>query len=84
MCGSLSDYGASDASMSLREVLTRTGGSPLSAEAGSKYRIGTGKLMHMMKWTRNDVLNRVRGLSRFMADPTSLHLKRMHQVMDYI
>jgi hypothetical protein len=53
-------------------------------EAGSKYRSRTGKLMHMMKRTGNDVLNRVRELSRFMADPTSHHLKRMYRVMNYI
>jgi hypothetical protein len=40
--------------------------------------------MHMMKLTRNDVLNRVRELSRFMADPTSHHLKRMFRVINYI
>jgi hypothetical protein len=53
-------------------------------EAGSKYRSGTGKLMHMMKWTHNDVLNCVREWSRFLAAPTSHHIKRMYRVMNYI
>jgi hypothetical protein len=66
------------------EVLTRIAGEPLDAKQSSKYRSGTGKLMHMMKWTRHEILNRVRELSRFMAAPTSLHLARMFRVMNYV
>jgi hypothetical protein len=41
-------------------------------------------LLHMMKWTRNDILNRVRELSRFGSCPTTVHLKRMYKVMNYV
>jgi hypothetical protein len=66
------------------EVLTCTAGESLDEKKSSKYSSGTGKLMHMMKWTRYQILNRVRKLSRFMAAPTSLHMKRMYRMMNYV
>jgi hypothetical protein len=45
------------------EVLSRIAGEPLDAKHSSKFRSGTGKLMHMMKWTRHEILSRVRELS---------------------
>jgi hypothetical protein len=49
----------------------------------STYRSGTGKLLHMMKWTRPEILNAVRELSRFMAGATRAHMKAMYRVMNY-
>jgi hypothetical protein len=49
----------------------------------SKYRSGTRKLLHLMKWSRPDVLNSVRELSRFMTAATACHLKAMYRVMQY-
>jgi hypothetical protein len=36
-------------------------------ELQTKYRLGIGKLLHMMKWTQPEILNAVRELSQFMA-----------------
>jgi hypothetical protein len=47
----------------------------------SKYRSGTGKLLHLMKWSRPDILNSVRELSRHMTGATVAHLKAMYRVM---
>ena len=47
------------------------------------YRSGVGKLLHVMRWSRPDILNRVRELSRYMAGATAHHLKEMHRVMSY-
>ena len=57
--------------------------SMLNDEMQSKYRSGTGKLLHMMKWSRPDVRNSVRELSRFMTGATASHLKAMYRVMQY-
>jgi hypothetical protein len=58
--------------------------SMLSDELQSKYRSGTGNLLHLMKWSRpDDVLNSVRELSRFMTGATTSHLKAMYRVMTY-
>jgi hypothetical protein len=66
------------------EILTRSNGEPLGPDQSSKYRSGTGKIMHMMKWSRNEILNRGREISRFMATPTSMHLKRLYRLMNYV
>jgi hypothetical protein len=57
--------------------------SMLSDVMQSKYRSGTGKLLHLMKWSRPDVRNSVRELSRFMTGATASHLKAMYRVMQY-
>ena len=49
----------------------------------TKYRSGTGKLLHLMKWLRLDVLNSVRELSCFMTGVMAYHLKVMYHVMQY-
>jgi hypothetical protein len=66
------------------EILTRSNGDPLGPDQSSKYRSGTGKIMLMMKWSRNEILNRDREPSRFMATPTSMHLKRLYRLMNYV
>ena len=50
-------------------------------EAQSKYRSGVGKLLHMMCWSRWEIMNRVRELSRFMSGATPKHVDAMRQVM---
>ena len=35
-----------------------------------KYRSGVGKLLHMMRWSRPDVMNAVRETSKFMQEAT--------------
>ena len=47
------------------------------------YRSGTGKLLHMMKWSRPDILNPVRDLSRFMKEASGAHMTAMYCIMKY-
>ena len=55
----------------------------LSPEQQTKYRSGVGKLLHMMRWSRPDILNRVRELSRFMQAAKQSHFHAMITVMKY-
>ncbi|KAL7563155.1 hypothetical protein ACA910_014434 [Epithemia clementina (nom. ined.)] len=43
------------------------------------YRSGVGKLLHLMKWSRPDILNSVRELSRYMKAAGHRHLKAMRR-----
>ena len=36
----------------------------------TKYRSGVGKLLHMMKWSRPEIMNSICELSRFMSAAT--------------
>jgi hypothetical protein len=56
----------------------------LDSASQTKYRSGVGKLLHLAKWSRVDVLNRVRELSRFMTSPRESHWKAMLRCMKYI
>jgi len=47
------------------------------------FRSGVGKLLHMMRWSRPEVYNAIRNLSRHMKASTALHVKSMHRVMKY-
>ena len=38
----------------------------LSKEYKSTYRLGVGKMLHMMRWSRPDILNSVPGCSMMM------------------
>ena len=49
-----------------------------------QYRKGVGKFMHMMRWSRPEVSNSIRELSRSLAFPVSRHLKSMHRAMAYV
>jgi hypothetical protein len=55
----------------------------LSDEAQREYRKGTGKLLHLAKKSRPEILNSVRELSRFMANATAGCLTAMYRVMKY-
>jgi hypothetical protein len=55
----------------------------LSNEDLFTYRSGTGKLLHLMKWSRPEIGNAVRELSRFMTGAGLAHLKAMYRVMNY-
>jgi len=48
-----------------------------------KYRCGTGKLMHLTKWSRPEVMNAVRELSRYMSGALGSHVQAMYRVMKY-
>jgi hypothetical protein len=47
------------------------------------YRYGTGKLLHLMKWSRPEIGNSVRELSQYMSGAGLPHMKAMYQVMNY-
>jgi hypothetical protein len=44
------------------------------------FRKGTGKLIHMMKWTRPETSNAVRDLTRCMSGCTDAHVVAMKRV----
>jgi hypothetical protein len=48
------------------------------------YRSGVGKLLHLVKWSRPDILNSVRELSRFMTAAVPKHLKAMLRVLKFV
>ena len=48
-----------------------------------KYRSGVGKLLHMMRWSRPEILNPVRELSKYMSGATLAHMKALMRVMHY-
>ena len=56
-------------------------GSEISKQ--KKFRSGTGKLLHMMRWSRPDVLNAVRELSKHMKESNLLHYGAMCRVMEH-
>jgi hypothetical protein len=56
---------------------------PLDKKKYYMYRKGVGKLIHLSKYTRPDVLNSVRELSRFGANATEAYYKAMSRVLKY-
>ena len=65
-------------------LITEPGGVNLSKKDSTMYRSGTAKLMFMMQWSRPDIYNSVRELSRHMAKPQEKHLKAMRTCMRYV
>ena len=57
--------------------------STLNAAEQTEYRKGVGKLLHMMRWSRPDIMNSVRELSKYMTKATPAHMKAMLRVMAY-
>ena len=56
----------------------------LSKGEQTHYRSGVGKLLHMMGWSRLEIYNAVRDLSRYMtAGATLEHVKAMERFMNY-
>jgi Reverse transcriptase (RNA-dependent DNA polymerase) len=53
-------------------------------ERQTYYRSGVGKLLHLVKWSRPEILNSVRELSRFMTNATIKHLKAMHRALHFV
>jgi hypothetical protein len=47
------------------------------------YRKGVGKLLHLTRWTRPEIMNAVRELSRYMTRALMAHWKAMYRVMAY-
>ena len=55
----------------------------LDPASQKRYRSGVGKLLYLMRWSRPEIYNAVRELSRFMTEASLNHLKAMYRVMDY-
>ena len=49
----------------------------------SIYRMGVDKLLYLMEWSRPEIANAVRELSRYMKSPGLPHLKVVYRVMNY-
>jgi hypothetical protein len=47
------------------------------------YRKGTGKLLHIMRWSRPDSLNSTREVSRFGQEANKAHEGALYQIMEY-
>jgi hypothetical protein len=47
------------------------------------YRSGTGKLLHLMKWSHPEIANSVRELSRYITGAGMSHMKAMYRVFNY-
>jgi hypothetical protein len=57
--------------------------SSLNSSELSKYRSGVGKLLHLMRWSRPDILNATREVSQFMSNANHAHLQAMHRILEY-
>ena len=55
----------------------------LSPVMGTKFRSGTGKLIHMMRFLRLETYNAIRELSRFMSEPYDKHLEAIYHMMHF-
>ena len=55
----------------------------MDQEKQGTYSKGVGKLLHMMRWSRPEILNSVSELSRYMTGGNEKHLKCMHRVVQY-
>jgi len=57
-------------------------------ELGTKqkkiYRSGVGKLLYLMRWSRPDISNATRELSKFMMTPGPAHLQAMVRAISYV
>ena len=67
------------------DILTKAEGEDkLDPEKQFIYRSATGKLLHLMKWSRPEALNRVRELSRFMMEAGKKQFQAMQRVLGYM
>ena len=55
----------------------------ISKEEHSKYRTGTGKLLHVTRWSRPDIWNATRELTRAVKDPDRIHYLAILKCMKY-
>jgi hypothetical protein len=55
----------------------------LSPEDQARYRSATAVLLHMMRWSRAEVMNAVRDCSRYMQSARKSHNKALNRVMMY-
>ena len=58
-------------------------GDELNEEEQKGYRSGVGKLLYLSRWSRPDILNITRELSRYFMRANRAHLKAMKKVMTF-
>ena len=58
-------------------------GQEVNSMEQTKFRSGVGKMLHLMRWSRPDIWNAVRELSRRMVKSNYDHMKAMLRVMKY-
>jgi len=56
----------------------------LVSKGQTYYRSGVGQLLHMMRWSRPEIQNLVRELSRHFQGAVDGHVNAMHRVMQYV
>jgi hypothetical protein len=56
---------------------------PVEGTRNTYYRSGVGKLMHLKRWSRPEMTNALRDLSRYNSSCTEEHIEAMHRVMRY-
>jgi hypothetical protein len=67
-----------------QELEKGDGSNALNSELTKTYRSGTATMMFMMQWSRSEIYNTVRSLSRYMKEPTTVHYKAMLTCMHYL
>ena len=65
------------------KTLQRGNKSAVTGERRTYYRSGVGKLMHLKRWSRPEMANAVRNLSRYNGDGSEDHIHAMHRAMRY-
>ena len=55
----------------------------IGPSAHGKYRTGVGKLLHVTRWSRPEIWNAVRELTRAVKGPSQNHYAAMERVMKY-
>jgi hypothetical protein len=55
----------------------------VEGERRTYYRSGVGKLMHLRQWSRPEMANALRDLSRYNTNGSEEHLNAMHRAMKY-
>ncbi len=58
-------------------------GEVISYEKQQKYRTGLGKLLYLTKWSRPEIGNAVREISRYMGGATVKHVKAVERIIKY-
>ena len=56
----------------------------LDGKDQTKYRSGVGKLLHIMQYSRPEILNAVRDLARHMTKAAPYHTQAMLRCMNYM
>ena len=60
------------------------GDKALEGEQLTKHRSGVGKLLHLVKWSRPEIKNVIRDLSRFMTGAATKHVKAMMRAVNHV